>query len=118
MTTDGTRSGVVRGKRDNGAELVGELSKISHAGIDVVASIEGIGNTEVQLRTRHQLHQALRADAGHRVPTMRGLDGDDRVNERRVDAMTRGGRGDLCSEGKNDRLGRRIGGKHQQNGNE
>ena len=53
--------------------------------------VEGIGDAEVALRARHQLHQALGSGWRLRVRAVPGLDGDDRVYQAGVDAVPPGG---------------------------
>ena len=59
----GAGSGVVGGQGEHGPELVGEAAQVGDAGVDVLPGGEGVGDAEVALRARHQLHQA-RVPAG------------------------------------------------------
>ena len=55
----GAGPGVVGGQREHGPELVGEAAQVGDAGVDILPGVEGVGDAEVALRARHQLHQAL-----------------------------------------------------------
>ena len=76
----GGGSGVVGGQREHGPELVGEPAQVGDAGVDILPGVEGVGDAEVALRARHQLHQALGAGRRLRGCAVPGLDGDDRVH--------------------------------------
>ena len=76
----GAGPGVVGGKGELGAELVGETAQVGDAGVDVLSGVEGIGDTQVVLRARHQLHQALGAGRRLGAGAVSGLDGDDGVH--------------------------------------
>ena len=94
----GAGSGVVGGQREHGPELVGEPAQVGDAGVDILPGVEGVGDAEVALRARHQLHQALGAGRRLRGCAVPGLDGDDRVHQAGVDAVPLGGRGDDAGE--------------------
>ena len=102
----GARPGVVGGESEHGPELVRESAQVGDAGVDVLSGVEGIGDAEVALRARHQLHQAL--GAGRRLGgcAVRGLDGDDRVHQVGVDAVPLGGHVDDVGERERAGLGR------------
>ena len=102
----GAGPGVVGGDGEHGPELVGETAQVGDAGVDVLPGVEGIGDAEVALRARHQLHQAL--GPGRRLGScaVAGLDGDDGVHQVGVDAVPLGGRGDDAGERPLDGLGR------------
>jgi len=87
----GAGSGVVGGKSENGPELVGEPAQVGDAGVDILFGVEGIGDAELALRARHQLHQALGSGRRLRIRTVPGLDGDDRVHQAGVDTVPVGG---------------------------
>ena len=98
--------GVVGGQRDHGPELVGEPAQVGDAGVDILPGVEGVGDAEVALRARHQLHQALGSGGRLRGCAVRGLDGDDGVHQVGVDAVPLGGRGDDVGERPRAGLGR------------
>ena len=56
----------------------------------VLPGVEGVGDAEVALRTRHQLHQALGSGGRLRSCAVPGLDGDDGVHQVGVDAVPLG----------------------------
>ena len=87
----GAGPGVVGGEGEHGPELVGEAAQVGDAGVDVLSGVEGVGNPEVTLRARHQLHQALGSGGRLRGCAVRGLDGDDGVYQVGVDAVPPGG---------------------------
>ena len=94
----GTGPGVVGGQRENGPELVGEAAQVGDAGVDVLPGVESVGDAEVALRVRHQLHQALGSGGRLRGCAVPGLDGDDGVHQVGVDAVPLGGCGDDAGE--------------------
>ena len=98
VASHGAGPGVVGGESEHGPELVGESAQVGDAGVDVLSGVEGIGDAEVALRARHQLHQAL--GSGRRLGgcAVRGLDGDDRVHQVGVDAVPLGGHVDDVGE--------------------
>ena len=102
----GAGPGVVGGDGEHGPELVGKAAQVGDAGVDVLAGVEGVGDAEVALRARHQLHQALGAGGRLGGCAVAGLDGDDRVHQVGVDAVPLGGRGDDAGEGPLGGLGR------------
>ena len=114
----GSGPGVVGGQGEHGPELVGEAAQVGDAGVDVLPGVEGIGDAEVALRARHQLHQALGAGGRLRGCAVPGLDGDDGVHQAGVDAVPLGGRGDDVGERRLAGLGRSReeagGGKQQE----
>ena len=102
----GAGSGVVGGDGEHGPELVGETAQVGDAGVDVLSGVEGIGNAEVALRARHQLHQALGSGGRLGGCTVPGLDGDDGVHQVGVDAVPLGGPVDDVGERQRAGLGR------------
>ena len=94
----GAGPGVVGGQREHGPELVGESAQVGDAGVDVLSGVEGIGDAEVALRARHQLHQALGSGGRLGGCAVRGLDGDDGVHQVGVDAVPLGGHVDDVGE--------------------
>ena len=56
---NGAGPGVIGSEGENGPKLVGETAQVGDAGVAYLLGVEGIGNAEVVLRVRHQLHQAL-----------------------------------------------------------
>ena len=102
----GAGPGVVGGESENGPELVGEPTQVGDAGVDILLGVEGIGDAELALRARHQLHQALGSGRRLRVRAVPGLDGDDRVHQAGVDAVPAGGGVDDVGERPFDGLGR------------
>ena len=97
---------VVGGDGELGPELVGEAAQVGNAGVDVLPGVEGVGDAEVALRARHQLHQALGSGGRLRGCAVPGLDGDDGVHQVGVDAVPPGGGGDEVGERPLGALGR------------
>ena len=102
----GAGPGVVGGRRENGPELVGEAAQVGDAGVDALPGVEGVGDAEVALRARHQLHQALGSGGRLRGCAVPGLDGDDGVHQVGINAVPLGGRGDDAGERPRASLGR------------
>ena len=102
----GAGPGVVGGHGEHGPELVGEAAQVGDAGVDVLPGVEGVGDAEVALRVRHQLHHALGADGRLGAGAVPGLDGDDGVHQVGVDAVPPGGSIDDVGErpDRHDRL--------------
>ena len=102
----GAGPGVVGGQGEHGPELVGETSQVGDAGVDILPGVEGVGDAEVALRARHQLHQALGSGGRLRGCAVPGLDGDDGVHQVGVDAVPAGGGIDDAGERPRAGLGR------------
>ena len=102
----GAGPGVVGGQGEHRPELVGEAAQVGDAGVDVLPRVEGIGDAEVALRARHQLHQALGAGGRLRGCAVPGLDRDDGMHQAGVDAVPLGGGGDDVGERPHAGLGR------------
>ena len=98
--------GVVGGQGEHGPELVVEAAQVGDAGVDILPGVEGVGDAEVLLRARHQLHQALGSGGRLGSCAVPGLDGDDGVHEVGVDAVLLGGVVDDVGEGPLGGLGR------------
>ena len=117
----GAGPGVVGGDGEHGSELVGEAAQVGDAGVDILAGVEGVGDAEVALRARHQLHQALGAGRRLRGCAVPGLDGDDGVHQVGVDAVPAGGGIDDAGEQLLAGLGRsreQAGGGNEQQDHE
>ncbi len=113
----GAGPGVVGGDGEHGPELVGEAAQVGDASIDMLAGVEGVGDDEVALRARHQLHQALGSGGRLRGCAVPGLDGDDGVHQVGVDAVPLGSRVDDAGEqplAGLGRLGEQAGGGNEQ----
>ena len=117
----GAGPGVVGGAGEHGPELVGEAAQVGDAGVDILAGVEGVGDAEVALRARHQLHQALGSGGRLRGCAVPGLDGDDGVHQVGVDAVPLGSRVDDAGEQPLAGLGRaheQAGGGNEQQDHE
>ena len=106
VASHGAGPGIVGGQGEHGPELVGEAAQVGDAGVDILSGVEGIGDAEVALRTRHQLHQALGPGGRLRGCAVPGLDGDDGMHQVGVDAVPLGGRVDDVGERPLGGLGR------------
>ena len=89
MAEDGSLTGVISGKSESdvAVERVEEETKVAGSTEDVLARIEGVGNTEPARRRRHELHQPLGSLVRERTRIAGRFGLNDGADEVRVDLV-------------------------------
>src|SRR5690606_6916996 len=85
VLVDRALAGVVAGRGEGqvAVEALQQPGQVLHAALDVLPRVERVADAEPLRRRRHQLHQALRADARQRV----GVEGRFGVDDRPHDGL-------------------------------
>ena len=83
------RAGIVSGQRLDHIKVVAfqQLAQIPRAAFDIVARIEGIRDSQAGGRSRHQLHQPLRALGRHRAQIEPALGVNHAADQVRIQMM-------------------------------